>query len=87
MSGLRSFGSALRLFVSGLRSFVPGLRSFESAFVRSEVGARGNAAVTQDYKLEIKRNLLQSLMSVFNIILQHFSPGFGKVRDKPGRRW
>lgn len=99
-SGLRWFLSGLCSFVSGLHSFLSGLRSClflvrsclvfvrsSPAFVRSEGGARGTAAVNRDYELEIKRSLHQSLINVFNLILQHFPAGFGKVRNEPRRRW
>lgn len=100
MSGLCSFVSDLRSFLSGLRSCLLLVRSClflvrsclvfvrsSPAFVRSEGGARGTAAVNRDYELEIKRSLHQSLINVFNLILQHFPAGFGKVRNEPRRRW
>jgi len=89
---VRSCLVLVRSFVSGLRSCLVLVRVWffvrsNPVFVRSQGRARRTAAVNRDYELEIKRSLHQSLINVVNLILQHFSPGFGKVRNKPGRRW
>ena len=91
-SFVRVWSSFARVWSSFVRSCLVFVRVWffvrsNPVFVRSQGRARRTAAVNRDYELEIKRSLHQSLINVVNLILQHFSPGFGKVRNKPGRRW